>query len=205
MQHSGVGFALVQALNVPVLQVVEQSVEVVSFFRNSLPLVAEQVIEVPKLALPDGFLLRSFPLEPQLAEQLLEVPTEPAYVEQNVDNPVPRGRHGRHPGSLRTGINSVCDSRLPTFLLPVEVFAPRTEFNSGCRAERSHSSSTLWRSSWWSSRFSSGSGLRSGFFHFLLETLMKGLFALFPRRLVLTPGRNWPRTRAHPRRALMAL
>ena len=47
-------------------------------------------------------------------------------------------------------------------------------------------------------------------FQFLLETLMKGFFALFPgskkvRRLVLPPGRNWPRTRAHPRRALMAL
>ena len=43
---------------------------------------------------------------------------------------------------------------------------------------------------------------------FLLGTMMKGFFALFPglkkvRRLVLTPGRHWPRTRAHPRRALM--
>ena len=95
VQHSGVGFELVQALNVHVLQMVEQPVEEVSFFRNSLPLVAEHVIEVPKLALPDGFLLSSFPLEPQLAEQLLEVPTEPAYVEQIVDNPVPRGRGAR--------------------------------------------------------------------------------------------------------------
>ena len=64
VQHSGIGFELVQALNVPVLEVVEQPVEVVSGFRNSLPVVAEQVIELPKLALPDGFLLRTFPLEP---------------------------------------------------------------------------------------------------------------------------------------------
>ena len=68
VQHNGIGHELVLALDVPVLQMVEQPVEVVSFFRNSLPLVAEQVIEVPKFALPDGFLLRSFPLEPQLAE-----------------------------------------------------------------------------------------------------------------------------------------
>ena len=95
----------------------------VSFFRNSLPLVAEQVIEVPKLALLDGFLLRSFPLEPQLAEQLLEVPTEPAYVEQIVDNPVPRGRHGRLPSlSQDRDQQHLWLRRLPTFPLPVEVF-----------------------------------------------------------------------------------
>ena len=38
----------------------------------------------------------------------------------------------------------------------------------------------------------------------------EGGFRTFPRskkgrRLVLAPGRNWPRTRAHPRRALVAL
>ena len=84
------------------VQMVERSVEVVSFFRNSLTVVAEQVIEVPKLALPDGFLLRTFRLEPQMAEQLVEVPTvlSPALLqhqvaEQIVDNPVPRGRGAR--------------------------------------------------------------------------------------------------------------
>ena len=97
VQHSGTGFELVQALSVPVLQVVEQPVEVVSFFRNSLLVVAEQVIEVPKLALPDGFLLRTFPLEPQVAEQWMEVPTllQQQVAEQIVDNPVPRGRGAR--------------------------------------------------------------------------------------------------------------
>ena len=46
-QHSGIGFELVQALDVPVLQMVGQPVEVDSFFRNFVPAVAEQVIEVP--------------------------------------------------------------------------------------------------------------------------------------------------------------
>ena len=82
MQHNGIGHELVLALDVPVLQMVEQPAEVVSFFRNSLPLVAEQVIEVPKLALPDGFLLwnRSWRNSWWKCRQ-------PAYVEQIVDNP----------------------------------------------------------------------------------------------------------------------
>ena len=50
-QHCGVGFELVQALAVPVVQMVEQHVEVLSFLRSSLPAVAEQVIEVPALCL----------------------------------------------------------------------------------------------------------------------------------------------------------
>ena len=51
MQHSGIGFELLQALDVPVLQLVEQPVDVESFFRISVPAVAEQVIDVPKLGL----------------------------------------------------------------------------------------------------------------------------------------------------------
>ena len=48
-RHCGVGFELVLALDVPVLQMVEQLVEVDTFFRFSLPAVVEQVIDVPKL------------------------------------------------------------------------------------------------------------------------------------------------------------
>ena len=55
VQHSDI-FELVPALDVPVLQMVEQPEEVDSFFRNFVPAVAEQVIEVPKLGPPDGFL-----------------------------------------------------------------------------------------------------------------------------------------------------
>ena len=106
-QHSGIGFELVQALDVPVLQMVEQPVEVDSFFRNFVPAVAEQVIEVPVLALPGCAVQRSALSEPQTVEQLVEVPTvvsfsslQQSIAEQFIDIPVPRlGGSGRFPGS----------------------------------------------------------------------------------------------------------
>ena len=66
-QHCGVGFELVQALDFPVLQ------KVLSFLRSSLPADAEQVVEVPTLSLPVFAVQRAVPLEPQMAEQLVEV------------------------------------------------------------------------------------------------------------------------------------
>ena len=65
----------VQILDLPLLEVVEQPEEVDSFFRNFVPAVAEQVIEVPKLALPGCAVQRAALSEPQTAEQLVEVPT----------------------------------------------------------------------------------------------------------------------------------
>ena len=62
-------------LDVPALQMVEQPEEVDSFFRNFVPAVAEQVIEVPKLALPGCAVQRAALSEPQTAEQLVDVPT----------------------------------------------------------------------------------------------------------------------------------
>ena len=62
----------------------------------------EQVIEVPKI-LPEDVSLRTAVREPQLAEQLVEVPTIVSFswlqlgMEQNVDIPVP-GRGGRLAG-----------------------------------------------------------------------------------------------------------
>ena len=63
----------------------------------------EQVVEVPQLS-HDSIPQRSALRRPQKAEQLVEVPTEPAYVlavtavqamaKQIVDNPVPQGRRG---------------------------------------------------------------------------------------------------------------
>ena len=106
-QHCGVGFELVQALDVPVLQMVEQPVEVDTFFRLSLPAVVEQVIEVPKLALPVCAVQRAALSEPQLVEQLVEVPTVLSYsllqqqtAEQIIDFLVP-GRGGGARGSLQ--------------------------------------------------------------------------------------------------------
>ena len=67
------------------LQVVEQPVEVLSLFRTSLSVVAEQVIEVPMLSLPVCDVQRVVPPVPQLAEQLVEVPTPFFIFERNVD------------------------------------------------------------------------------------------------------------------------
>ena len=83
-------------LDVPVPLMGEQLVDVLRFFDTLCP-VAEQVIDVPKISLED-IPARRLCREPQLAEQLVEVPTVVSYssllqrtVEQHVDIPVPRG------------------------------------------------------------------------------------------------------------------
>ena len=63
-------------LDAPVPQMVEQLVGVLKVFDQSLP---EQVIEVPKITLQAGVPHRAAPRKPQLAEQLVEVPTTPGY------------------------------------------------------------------------------------------------------------------------------
>ena len=88
-------------LDVPVPLMGEQLVDVLRFFDTPCP-VAEQVIDVPKISLED-IPVRRLCREPQLVEQLVEVPTIASYsslqrtVEQNVDIPVP-GRGGRIAG-----------------------------------------------------------------------------------------------------------
>ena len=74
-----------------------------SWWTSSLCPVAEQVIDVPKISLED-IPARRLCREPQLVEQLVEVPTVVSYtsfsqrtVEQTVDNPASRGR-GRSGG-----------------------------------------------------------------------------------------------------------
>ena len=92
---------LVQILDAPVPQTVEQLPDVLRFF-DSLTTVSEQVIEVPKI-LPEDVPFRAVLRDPQLAEQLVEVPTIVSCswlqlrVDQNVDIPVP-GRGGRISG-----------------------------------------------------------------------------------------------------------
>ena len=100
-------------LHVPVPLMGEQLVEVLRFFDTLCP-VAEQVIDVPKISLED-IPVRRLCREPQLVEQLVEVPTVVSYssllqrtVEQHVDIPVPRGRgrlanlQGSSPGQSST-------------------------------------------------------------------------------------------------------
>ena len=77
--HGGIAYELVLALDAPVLQMVEQTVDVLDFFDTFLPVVVEQVIEVPKVALQDGNLQRAVLRAPQLVEQLVEVPTVPFF------------------------------------------------------------------------------------------------------------------------------
>ena len=89
---------MVQILDAPVPQTVEQLPNIVQFFAAQLPVVAEPVIEVPKI-FPLDVPLRSLGRDTQLAE----VPTIVSYswlqlrMEQNVDIPVP-GRGGRISG-----------------------------------------------------------------------------------------------------------
>ena len=100
-------------LDVPVPLMGEQLVDVLRLFDTLCP-VAEQVVDVPKISLED-IPVRRLCREPQLVEQLVEVPTVVSYssllqrtVEQHVDIPVPRGRgrlaglQGSSPGQSST-------------------------------------------------------------------------------------------------------
>ena len=104
-RHSGNGHELVSALDAPVLQMVDQFVDVLQFF--CAPVVAEQVIGVAKILLEDSIPQRSMLCEPQLAEQLVEVPTvvshflQQQFAEQNVDIPVPVARGWLDGGGLQ--------------------------------------------------------------------------------------------------------
>ena len=107
--HAGIGYELAQSLDVPVLHMVEQLSDVLQFFATCLPVVAEPVIEVPKIFLDRapqrlGDHLR----QPQMVEQLVHVPTVVSYsslqqltAEQIVDIPVPGGDGGGGRGSLQ--------------------------------------------------------------------------------------------------------
>ena len=66
-------YELVQALDAPVLQMLEQLPNIVQFFAALSP-VPEQGVEVPKI-LPHDVPMRRLCREPQLAEQVVEVPT----------------------------------------------------------------------------------------------------------------------------------
>ena len=88
---------LVQILDAPVPQLEEQLVDVFNIFRlidTQTPV--EQVIEVPEISLPSRC-CRTVLSAPQMAEQLVEVPTVVSFsslqqlsVEQIIDIPVPR-------------------------------------------------------------------------------------------------------------------
>ena len=204
----------VQILDAPVPQKVEQLVD---FFKDLDSHVPEQVIEVPKIS--QDIIPRSVHFVPQMAEQLVEVPTllsvavlQQRTAEQLASILFPRGRHGRLPGSLpgQGSTASVAEqiADIPSSSGDLQGFRPRQ--SSTAVSEQNVSTPAP-----------CSGGLRGGLhgfppvqgstvdFQFLLGTLVKGFFALFPglkkvRSLVRAPGRHWPRTRAHPRRALVA-
>ena len=92
---------IVQILDAPVAQMVEQLPNLSQFFDTLMP-DPEQVVEVPKILL-DDFPTRTAVRGTQLAEQLVEVLTIVSSswlqlcMEQNVDFPVP-GHEGRYAG-----------------------------------------------------------------------------------------------------------
>ena len=74
-RHGGIGYELVLALDAPVLQMVDQLVDVLNIFDAMLPVVAEQVIEVTKIILQDSIPPRTVLCSAQMVGQLVEVPT----------------------------------------------------------------------------------------------------------------------------------
>ena len=106
---------MVQILDVPVAQMGEQLVDVLQFF-DALILVAEQVIEVPKIII-ERIPPRTSVREPQLAEQLVEVPTIVFIFLVAAGYGADRG-HSSSAGWWATRRSSR--------------FSPRTEFNRCC-------------------------------------------------------------------------
>ena len=69
------GTVAVPMLDGPVPLMVDQLVDVLMIIDRSVPVVAEQVTEVPKIILQDGIPPRTVLRSEQMAEQLVEVPT----------------------------------------------------------------------------------------------------------------------------------
>ena len=67
------------SLDVPVLQMADQFVHVLGYFSTLVPVVALQVIEVPKVVCPPRA-ARAVLCAPQMADQLVEALTPPGYV-----------------------------------------------------------------------------------------------------------------------------
>ena len=121
-------------LDASVPLMLEQPVGVLQFF-DALSTVAEQVIDVPKIIFED-IPTRIF-REPQLAEQLVEVPTVLYFLKQKVGIPVSGGggRLADHQGFLK---------QHPEYALAVTfrpghtsfvIFSTRTETNSPSKRE----------------------------------------------------------------------
>ena len=78
VEHAGAICPFVQILDAPVPQMTDQLPNIVQFFATHLPVVAEPVIDVPKI-LPHDVPTRRLCRDTQLAEQLVKVPTIVSY------------------------------------------------------------------------------------------------------------------------------
>ena len=178
----------VQILDAPVPKKVEQLVD---FFKDLDSHVPLQVIEVPKIS-QDIIPQRSVDLVPQMAEQLVEVPTllsvavlQQRTAEQLASIPAPRGRHGRLPGSLpgqgstASAAEQIAD--IPSSSGDLQGFRPRQRvqqrFQSRTFPLQLHVVEVFVVVFTFFLRFKGPQWI----FQFLLGTLMKGFFALFPR------------------------
>ena len=174
-------------LDVPVPLMGEQLVDDLRFFDTLCP-VAEQVIDVPKVSLED-IPARRLWREPQLVEQLLEVPTVVSYssflqrtVEQHVDMPVPGGRgrlaglQGSLPGQSSTALHS-SKKRISEQI--AEQIGDFSVSGGGLQDFRPGQSSSS------SSHFPAGT-------HEVLDEPGDGVFRTFPR---VKKVRNWVRRR----------
>ena len=183
--------SMVQILDIPVPQLVEQLADVMRFFDTLLP-VPEQAISVPKI-LPDDVPARTAVRDTELVEELVEVPTIVSFsyyslqriVEQNVDIPIPGGG-GRFAG-------------LQGFPLEQSSIAPAAQI-----VDISVSGGGL-------QGFRPGQGSSSSHFpagvHENLNEPSERFFALFPnlekvRRPQPLPVRGCTPVSAHPRRLL---
>ena len=224
---------LVQILDAPVPQLVEQLPDVLRFFDLLLP-VPEQVIEVPKILL-DDVPVRAVLREPQLVGQLVDVPTTLSYAAVLLWQAL-HGYRQRTVGRTLTfqllvvvelvevspvfsqdSINLLLPSRSLTIQfgqVVLEIFKVFPE-DRGQHRYRSRSPSFLIQVEVF--KIFSQSRVPQCLLRFLLDKLVttqqehnnnKGFFAPFPkikkvRRSRAPRGRNCLRTRAHGRRRLM--
>ena len=125
-RHAGIGYELAQNLDVLVLQMGEQLPDVLQLFASFLPVVAEQVIEVPKIFLdttPER--LGDHMRQPQRVEQLVHVPTVVSSSSLQQHHCRADRRHSSSGWRRRRGAWRSSE------------FSPKTEFSScACRADR---------------------------------------------------------------------
>ena len=156
-------------IDVPVPQAGEQLVDIMRLVDTQTPV--EQVIEVPKISSPSRC-SRSMLSEPQIAEQLVEVPTvmsslQQSTAEQIIDIPVPRlrGVHPR-PGSLLRSVVQNVDIPVPHGrgrVVGRSLQDLRPEQSSAAVAEQNVDTSVPSRFSWWSLRFFSRTALHTAY------------------------------------------